>query len=216
MCSGLCARVFSELTWRLKVSFIIRLVCPWIKPQRYSMDCWESVFNMANCHRVWELLVDRCSTTIHNICRMRQGGVMDCDVRESVIFRLNSLRHLVVRCADIAILPEVNLCLQRVVSILSDGIRTSFWSFFFWGIQLTDGLGNWLSLNWIWSCLDNRKHFAVKLTKTKLMRTFPLCVTVNALTRMPCFFLSYGTRVNLECLMTNYSCCLISSGGFAC
>lgn len=42
---------------------------------------------------------------------------MDCDVRESVIFRLNSLRHLVVRCADIAnIPPEVNLCLQRVVS----------------------------------------------------------------------------------------------------
>ena len=35
MCSGLCARVFSELTWRLKVSFIIRLVCPCIKPQRY-------------------------------------------------------------------------------------------------------------------------------------------------------------------------------------
>ena len=46
---------------------------------------------------------------------------MDCDVRESVIFRLNSLRHLVVRCADIAnIPPEVNLCLQRVVSIVSD------------------------------------------------------------------------------------------------
>ena len=50
---------------------------------------------------------------------------MDCDVRESVIFRLNSLRHLVVRCADIANIPpenppEVNLCLQRVVSIVSD------------------------------------------------------------------------------------------------
>ena len=91
------------------------------------MDCQDSVFNMADCHRVRELLLDRYSRTIHDICRiMRQGGVMDCDVRESVIFRLNSLRHLVVRCADIAILPEVNLCLQRVVSILSDGIGTSF------------------------------------------------------------------------------------------
>ena len=182
------------------------------------MDCWDSVFNMADCHRVRDLLLDRCSRTIHDICRiMRQGGVMDCDVREGVIFRLNSLRHLVVRCADIAnIPPEVNLCLQRVVSILSDGIGTSLWSLFFWGIQFTDGLGNWLSVNWIWGCLDNRKHFAVKLTKTQPMRTFPLCVTVNALTRMPCFFLSYGTRVNLKCLMTKYSCCLISSGCFAC
>lgn len=58
--------------------------------------------------------------------------------------------------------------------------------------------------------------FRQQETKTQPMRTFPLCVTVNALSRMPCFFLSYGTRVNLKCLMTKHSCCLISSGWFAC
>ena len=35
---------------------------------------------------------------------------MDCDVRDSVMFRLDSLRHLVVRCAEIANVPREVTC----------------------------------------------------------------------------------------------------------
>ena len=38
MCSGLCARVFSEPTYRLRSSFIIRPVCCCVKPQCYLMS----------------------------------------------------------------------------------------------------------------------------------------------------------------------------------
>ena len=74
-----------------------------------------------------ELLLDRYSRTIQEICRiMGQSSTMDCDVRDSVIFRLNSLLHLVVRCGDIANVPrELSLCLQRVVSILSNDSQDS-------------------------------------------------------------------------------------------
>lgn len=51
---------------------------------------------------------------------------MDCDVRDSVMFTLDSLRHLVVRCVEIANVPrEVILNLQRVVSILSNDFQDS-------------------------------------------------------------------------------------------
>ncbi|KAJ7370540.1 hypothetical protein OS493_031825 [Desmophyllum pertusum] len=49
-----------------------------------------------NPRRIRELLLDRYSRTIQEICRiMGQSSAMDCDMRDSVIFRLNSLRHLV-------------------------------------------------------------------------------------------------------------------------
>lgn len=85
-------------------------------------------FNMAeNPQRIRELLLDRYSRTIQEICRiLRQSSAMDCDVRDSVIFRLDSLRHLVVRCVDVANVPrEVILNLQRVVSILSNDFQDS-------------------------------------------------------------------------------------------
>ena len=51
---------------------------------------------------------------------------MDCDVRDSVMFRLDSLRHLVVRCVEIAnVSREVILNLQRIVSILSNDFQDS-------------------------------------------------------------------------------------------
>ncbi|KAJ7382625.1 hypothetical protein OS493_033983 [Desmophyllum pertusum] len=77
------------------------------------MVCRDSPFNMAdNPRRIRELLLDRYSRTIQEICRiMGQSSAMDCDMRDSVIFRLNSLRHLVVRCGDIANVPrEVSIC----------------------------------------------------------------------------------------------------------
>ena len=52
---------------------------------------------------------------------------MDCDVRDSVMFRLDSLRHLVVRCVEIAnVSREVILNLQRIVSILSNDFQAIY------------------------------------------------------------------------------------------
>lgn len=48
-----------------------------------------------NPQRMRELLLDRYSRTIQEICRiLRQSSALDCDVRNNVIFKLDSLRQL--------------------------------------------------------------------------------------------------------------------------
>lgn len=66
-----------------------------------------------------ERLIEHYRRTVREICRMLSATNIDDDVRESVIYRVNSLRHLLVRCEGVTNVPnEVNHCLETVVNLL--------------------------------------------------------------------------------------------------
>lgn len=132
----------------------------------------------------------------------------------------SGLKDLLSFCTAVPSIPPMgfdNPSVVTVTSICSYPMQIPVqWN---WNFLLKFFLLRNSAHRWTWQLALSQLDlglFRQQETKTQPMRTFALWVTVNALTRMPCFFLSYGTRVNLKCLMTNYSCCLISSGCFAC